>query len=346
MESSPSGTLTRASIHATGELQAWTSGNLGIIRLNRPQALNAMTVGMVTAMDRVLQDWASADTVGSVLLLGAGDRGLCAGGDIRAIAAGTDAQAMEFWTAEYALNARVAHFPKPYVALMDGVVMGGGVGVSGHAGIRIATERTQAAMPEVRIGFSPDCAGSLLLARAPGELGTHLALTAGTMTGADAVLCGFADYFVPSASLPALCAALETGEPEQTVAAFAVEPPPAPLAGQREWIDECYAGSDVQEILARLDSHASPEATAAARDIRAMAPFSLAVALAAVRAAAAEPVLEKVLERDLVMAERVIARPDFREGVRARLLDRDAPRWQPASLAEVAAADVAWTLAL
>lgn len=346
MESPASGTLTRSSIHATDALQAWTAGNLGVIRLNRPQALNAMTLDMVRSMDRVLQDWAVDDAVGSVLLLGAGNRGLCAGGDIRAIAAGTDAEAMEFWTAEYALNARVASFPKPYIALMDGVVMGGGVGVSGHAGIRIATERTQAAMPEVRIGFSPDCAGSLLLANAPGELGTHLALTAGTMTGADAVLCGFADYYVPSAALPALCAALETADPAEVTAAFAVEPPQAPLARRREWIDECYAGPDVQEILARLDSHAAPEAAEAARSIREMAPFSLAVALSSLRAAAAEPSLDRVLARDLVMAERMIARPDFREGVRARLLDRDAPRWNPASLQDVAAADVAWTLAL
>jgi len=348
METTPAGTLTRASTHATDELQAWVSGDLGVIRLNRPQALNAMTMDMVTAMDRVLQDWAGDDGVLAVLLLGAGDRGLCAGGDVRALASGTDAEAMAFWAAEYALNARVADFPKPYIALMDGVVMGGGIGVSGHANIRIATERTKAAMPEVRIGLSPDCGGALLLAQAPGALGTHLALTAGTMTGADAVLCGFADYYVPSGSLPALSAALESGAADaaSVVAGFAVEPPQAPLAAERDWIDECYAGSDVLEILDRLGSHASPGAAAAAQAIRAMAPFSLEVALAAVRAAAREPSLDKVLQRDLVMAARMIGRPDFREGVRARLLDRDAPRWNPSSLQEVAAADVAWTLAL
>lgn len=348
MNSSSAPAPARTSPHATEELQAWRSGSLGTIRLNRPQALNAMTLDMVRTMDRVLQEWETDDAVQAVVLYGAGERGLCAGGDIRAIASGTDAQAMEFWTAEYALNARVAAFPKPYVAVMDGVVMGGGVGVSGHAGIRIATERTKAAMPEVRIGFSPDCAGSLLLARAPGELGTHLALTAGTMTGPDAVLCGFADLYVPSESLPALLGALESAgsDAAEVAAKFALEPPAAPLAAEQDWIDECYTGGEVAAILARLDRHPAPAARDAAQTIRGMAPLSLSVALAAVRAAAAEPDLAKVLQRDLVMAERMIGRPDFREGVRARLLDRNQPRWNPARLDAVDPRDVAWTLAL
>lgn len=348
MNSSPAPAPVRTSPHATEELQAWTSGTLGTIRLNRPQALNAMTLDMVQSMDRVLQDWETDDAVQAVVLYGAGERGLCAGGDIRAIASGTDAEAMEFWTAEYALNARVAAYPKPYAAVMDGVVMGGGVGVSGHAGIRIATERTKAAMPEVRIGFSPDCAGSLLLAQAPGELGTHLALTAGTMTGADAVLCGFADFFVPSDSLPELLAALESAGSGalDVAAAFAVEPPAAPLAAEQDWIDECYAGEDVAAILRNLERHPAPAARDAAQAIRQMAPFSLCVALAALRAAAREPALARVLQRDLVMAERMIGRPDFREGVRARLLDRNQPQWNPARLDGVDPRDVAWTLAL
>lgn len=348
MNSSPAPATVQTSPHATNELQAWTSGTLGTIRLNRPRALNAMTLDMVRAMDRVLQDWAADSAVQAVVLYGAGERGLCAGGDIRAIASGTDEQAMEFWTAEYALNARVAAFPKPYVAVMDGVVMGGGIGVSGHAGIRIATERTTAAMPEVRIGFSPDCAGSLLLSGAPGELGTHLALTAGSMTGADAVLCGFADSYVPSGSLADLLAALESAgsSAADVVAAFAVEPPAAPLAAEQEWIDECYTGGDVAAILQNLERHPAPAAAEAARAIRAMAPFSLGVALAALRAAAQEPDLGTVLQRDLVMAERMIGRPDFREGVRARLLDRNEPQWNPARLDRVDPADVAWTLAL
>lgn len=348
MNSSSAPAPVRTSPHATEELQAWIRGTLGTIRLNRPQALNAMTLHMVQAMDRVLRDWEADDAVQAVVLYGAGERGLCAGGDIRAIAQGTDAGAMEFWTAEYALNARVAAFPKPYVAVMDGVVMGGGVGVSGHAGIRIATERTKAAMPEVRIGFSPDCAGSLLLANAPGELGTHLALTAGTMTGADAVLCGFADLYVPSDSLPDLLAALESSgsEAARVATKFAVEPPAAPLAAEQGWIDECYTGNDVEAILERLDRHSAPAAGNAARAIREMAPFSLSVALSAQRAAAAEPDLATVLRRDLVMAERMIGRPDFREGVRARLLDRDQPHWNPDRLDAVDPRDVAWTLAL
>ncbi|WP_082413622.1 enoyl-CoA hydratase/isomerase family protein [Arthrobacter sp. Edens01] len=348
MSSSPAPAAVTTSPHATEELEAWTSGGLGTIRLNRPRALNAMDRSMVEAMDRVLQDWEADDSVQAVVLYGGGDRGLCAGGDIRAIATGTDAEAMRFWSAEYTLNARVAAFPKPYVAVMDGVVMGGGIGVSAHAGIRVVTERTMAAMPEVRIGFSPDCAGALLLAQAPGELGTHLALTAGTMSGADAVLCGFADYYVPSDLLPEMLAALENAgaDAADTVAKFAVEPPAAPLAAEQDWIDECYAGADVAGILERLDQRPEAAAGEAAQAIRQMAPFSVAVALEGIRAAAREPDLAKVLQRDLVMAERMIGRPDFREGVRARLVDRDRPVWNPSELAAVDPRDVAWTLAL
>ncbi|HOB57822.1 MAG TPA: 3-hydroxyisobutyryl-CoA hydrolase, partial [Rhodoglobus sp.] len=191
-------------------------GRLGHVLLNRPQAINALTHEMVVQIAAALAAWATDDSVETVAISGAGERGLCAGGDVTAmyrsaVAEGADAgvEAAAFWADEYALNSAIAHYPKPYVALMTGVVLGGGVGVSAHGSHRVVTETTKLGMPEVTIGFVPDVGGTRLLARAPGELGTHLALTGGTMTGADAIALGFADWYVPSVALPALLDDLE-----------------------------------------------------------------------------------------------------------------------------------------
>jgi len=186
-------------------------GRLGHIVLNRPKAINALTHTMVREILAVLAGWENDDGVAAVLLTGSGERGLCAGGDVVAIyrdaLAGGSATAA-FWADEYTLNARIARYPKPYVALMDGLVLGGGVGLSAHGSLRIVTERTRIGMPEVSIGFVPDIGGTWLLSRAPGELGTHLALTAGQASGPDAIVLGLAGYFVSSDRLPALAAAL------------------------------------------------------------------------------------------------------------------------------------------
>jgi enoyl-CoA hydratase len=185
--------------------------------------------------------------------------------------------ALRFWADEYALDAAIARYPKPYVALMDGLVLGGGIGVSAHGAIRVVTERTKVGMPEVSIGFFPDIGGTYLLARAPGELGTHLALTGGMASGADAIVLGLADHFVPSESLPALVEALETRAADEVMAEFAIEPPSSELAAHRGWIDALYAGDDAQTIVERLAASAEPAAREAAAIILTKSPTSVVV---------------------------------------------------------------------
>ncbi|MFD3544252.1 enoyl-CoA hydratase/isomerase family protein [Streptomyces sp. NPDC058655] len=319
-------------------------GRTGVVTLNRPKALNALTHPMVVRIDRALAAWEHDPAVLQVLIRGAGERGLCAGGDIRAIhddaKAGTAASA-GFWRDEYRLNARIARYPKPYAALMDGIVMGGGVGVSAHGDVRVVTERSRVAMPETGIGFVPDVGGTHLLARAPGGLGTHLALTGAAVGAADAVLCGLADHFVPSAELPALTAALADAPVREVVERYARKPPGGELAARRDWIDHCYAADTVEEIVDRLRGHGDPAAKEAAETVLAKSPTALKVTLSALRRAPALGPLERVLEQEYRTSCHALAAPDLVEGIRAQVIDKDrTPHWSPASLAEIADADV------
>ncbi|WP_067479417.1 enoyl-CoA hydratase/isomerase family protein [Actinomadura hibisca] len=314
-------------------------GTLGRITLNRPRALNALTHQMCRQIHASLREWAADDTVQAVLIDGAGQRGLCAGGDIRAIyedaKSGGDASAA-FWRDEYLLNSFIARYPKPYVALMDGVVMGGGVGVSAHGGVRIVTERSAVAMPETGIGFVPDVGGTHLLASAPGELGTHLALTGTRMTARDALLCGFADHFVPSGRLPALVADLAAGTGVgDAVARHAGSVPEGELAAHRSWIDAAYAAPTVEEILERLRAGDEAAAKAAAL-IGERSPTALKVTLRALRRARGLGTLEAVLDQEYRVSLAALTSPDLVEGIRAQIVDKDhAPRWTPPTLAEV-----------
>ena len=317
---------------------------VGRITLNRPKAINALTTAMVRAITAALVAWEEDDDVGVVVLDGAGERGFCAGGDIRMFresALSGDGAAQEFWGEEYALDARIANYPKPVVALMDGVVMGGGIGLASHASHRVATERLKAAMPEVGIGFFPDVGGTFLLARAPGLLGTHLGLTGTAIGGADAVAAGLADAVIDSARIPELLVALGGDVPSGAIASVAAPaPPPSALAAARPWIDECYAADTVAEIVARLEAHADPAAAEAAATIRTRSPTSLAVTLRAIRAAAALPSLEACLEQDLRIATAFLDTPDFVEGIRAMVVDKDRdPRWAPSTLDAVGDAE-------
>jgi len=314
-------------------------GRLGHIVLNRPKAINALTHGMVREILAVLAGWEHDDGVATVLLTGSGERGLCAGGDVVAIyrdaLAGGSATA-DFWADEYTLNARIARYPKPYVALMDGLVLGGGVGLSAHGSLRVVTERTRIGMPEVGIGFVPDVGGTWLLSRAPGELGTHLALTAGQASGPDAIALGLASHFVPSDRLPALAAALADEPADAAVRRFAAEVPPSPLAAQRDWIDECYAADSVEEILRRLQSHPAPAAREAAEAVQAKSPTALKVTLASLRRARALGSLEEALDQEYRVSLHCLAGAEFPEGVRAQLVDKDRnPRWEPPVLEQV-----------
>ena len=313
---------------------------VGRITLNRPHALNALTLPMLGEFARGLDAWEADDAIRQVLIRGAGERGLCAGGDIRALCEavqdGLDLPD-RFFRAEYTLNARLARFAKPVTAIMDGLTMGGGIGIAGHVARRVVTERSVLAMPETAIGFVTDVGGTHLLSRAPGELGTHLGLTGARMNAADAIDCGFADLFVPVARLEAACAALDR------LADFAAPPPPGVLAAQRGWIDRCYRFDTVEEILAALDEAPEDAAHEAASTIRRMSPTALKVVLRALRSAPGLGGLEPCLEMEYRIA-RAMMRPgsDFVEGVRAALIDKDrTPRWNPPTLDAISAAMVA-----
>lgn len=320
-------------------------GRTGVLTLNRPQALNALTHAMVEAVAAALDRWEHDPAVAAVVITGAGERGLCAGGDIRSIhedaKAGGRASAA-FWRDEYRLNARIARYPKPYVALMDGIVMGGGVGISAHGSVRIVTERSKVAMPETGIGFVPDVGGTYLLALAPGELGTHLALTGAVVGAGDALLCGLADHFVPQADLPAFLAGLRTEPPAQVLHRHVREAPLGVLDANRTWIDHCYAADTVEEILERLLASDAPAAGEAAATILGRSPTALKVTLAALRRARRLGPLERVLEQEYRISCAALSSPDLVEGIRAQVIDKDrAPRWSPGTLVEVTDADVA-----
>ncbi|MGO4490574.1 enoyl-CoA hydratase/isomerase family protein [Arthrobacter sp. 2YAF22_2] len=335
-------TTAEETSRGTAEVLFERRGRLGIATLNRPKAVNALTAGMAAAMLDQLTRWADDDAVATLLVRGAGDRGLCAGGDIVAIYQdmldGGDASA-DFWAVEYRLNLLISEYPKPYVAFMDGLVLGGGVGISAHGSVRIVTERTRMGMPETTIGFVPDVGGTLLLSRSPGETGTHAALTGAHLSGADALFLGLADTFVPSARLGELATVLETEPAEAAVARFAGTAPPSVLAAQQEWIDACYASDDAGEIVDRLRT-VGGEAVGVADTIETKSPTAVKVALASLRRVRGLT-LGEALEQEYRVGLRFLAGPDFREGIRAQVVDKDrTPHWVPASLAEVSNDDV------
>ncbi|WP_329199607.1 MULTISPECIES: enoyl-CoA hydratase/isomerase family protein [unclassified Streptomyces] len=330
---------------AEADVLVHVEGRSGRLVLNRPKALNALSHPMVLRIAQALTAWRDDPAVDTVVVSGAGERGLCAGGDIRAIHedARTGGRASaDFWRDEYRLNALIARYPKPYVALMDGIVMGGGVGISAHGDVRIVTERSRVAMPETGIGFVPDVGGTYLLSLAPGELGTHLALTGASVGAADAVLCGLADHFVPSERLGALVADLAREPVPDAVAAHVGLAPAGELASQREWIDDCYAADTVEEIVARLLCSGVPAAKEAAVTLAAKSPTALKVTLAALRRARHLGPLERVLEQEYRVSCAALASPDLVEGIRAQVIDKDrSPRWAPADLADVCDEEVA-----
>lgn len=318
-------------------------GLAGRITLNRPKTLNALTHEMVRLFDAALDRFAADDATTTVVVDGAGDRALCAGGDMRsiyeAVRAGSPAP-RAFWADEYRLNARIAHYPKPIVAIMDGIVMGGGVGISAHASHRVVTERSAVAMPEVGIGFAPDVGGTWLLSHAPGELGTHVALTGASLGPADAIEAGLADFYVTTSELPTLLAALGHTDAGEAIAGVTSDPPAGQLHAWRPWIDRCYQADTVEEIVEQLHRQGG-HATAAANDILAKSPTSLKVALRALRQARSLPNLERALEVEYRISTTFLDTADFVEGVRAQLIDKDRqPRWNPASLAGVSDAQL------
>lgn len=339
------GSLASVSEEPDPPVLARTDGGLARLTLNRPRAINALDRDMIAIISDALDEWEHDTDIEVVLLDGAGERGLCAGGDVRGlaghVAGGRVDAAGEFFRAEYALNARIAEYPKPFVAFADGITMGGGIGLAGHAAVRIVTERSKLAMPETRIGFTPDVGGTLLLARAPGRLGEYLGLTGAVMDAADAVYAGFADHVVPVANLDGLRDALETradpSTPTELVLLFDETPPPSRLETAREWIDDAFSADTIGEILVRLRAREEPDAAATAELLGELSPTGLAVTLASVRRAREETGLREALAREYALVLWFAqTQPDLVEGIRAQLIDKDrAPRWSPASIADL-----------
>ncbi len=331
----------------TADVLIRTVGRIGRITLNRPNVLNALTREMIASIGGVLAEWAHDKKVIAVLMDGAGERGLCAGGDIRWLYEVARAkrfdEAASFFANEYRMNAKIAAFPKPHIALMDGVIMGGGIGISSHGSRRIVTDRAVLSMPEVSIGMIPDAGGTFLLSRAPDELGIHAALTAMRLSAADAIVLRLADKVISADSVPSLIEEIERAEDtraiDQALEISAVAPGGSWLEGARSWIVRCYRGNDMEAITAALDASPNPGAHAALRAIHEQSPTALKITLRALREAQSEPVLRSCLCREFRLAMRCLQSHDFLEGVRAKIIDKDDnPVWQPASLEKVSAA--------
>jgi len=306
---------------------------IGRITLNRPKARNALNTAMVLAIKEQLDAWEIDPEIHAALVVGAGDHGLCAGGDVRDMQASAirgDDDVAEFFRAEYRMNARIHQFAKPYIAIMDGLAMGGGIGVSSHGSVRIVTERSLLAMPEVTIGICPDVGATWLLSRAPGQVGTYLALTGSTFGPGDAIYCGFADYFMPVADLANFLHRLESEDLAALLEEMTVDSPAAALQAARSWIDECFAFNTLAEILEALDAHPIPEANATADLIRTKSPSAVAVTLEALRRAATLATVEEALEAEFAVSCYLMYDHDAIEGIRALIIDKDKnPHWQP-----------------
>ncbi len=326
------------------------AGGLGLVLLNRPEALNALTLEMVDAFDRQLLAWAADEAVRAVVVEGEGERAFAAGGDIQRLwEAGRtgDPYTRAFFWDEYILDWRVFHYPKPYVALMDGIAMGGGVGVSVLGSHRVATERTLFAMPETGIGFFPDVGATWFLPRLPGRLGLYLALTGARLGGADSYHAGVATHYVPSARLADLKAALaaaplDAGDIEVTHAQvsavldrFSENPGPPPIAPMRAALERCFQADSVEAIVEALLREGGDWAEKTRKAMLAKAPSSLKVAFEQYRRGAALD-FDAALALEYRMSQAFMRGHDFYEGVRALILDKDnRPAWRPAALAEV-----------
>jgi enoyl-CoA hydratase len=319
-------------------------GAVGLITLNRPKALNALTRDMCLRMKAQLDAWANDSAVQTVVIQGAGDKAFCAGGDIRALyetgKAGT-ASILDFYRDEYILNAAIKHYPKPYVALISGIVMGGGAGVSVHGGYRIADETTLFAMPGTGIGLFPDAGGSYFLPRMKGELGLYLALTGTRLKMADAIHAGVATNYVYADNRAEFLRAMVSGQKmDVLLEEFSEAPGDAPLALHRAAIDRHFSLWSVEDILASLDADASGWARETAAMIRVKSPTATKLAFRQIREGKALS-FDECMRMEFRMVNRVVVGHDFYEGVRATIIDKDgAPKWRPAVLADVSDTDI------
>jgi enoyl-CoA hydratase len=341
----------------SNDVQLETRGPLGLVTLDRPRALNALDLGMIRAIHPQLDAWARTPEVKAVVIRGAGGKAFCAGGDVRAVALsmgkpvpeGEEPLSRAYFREEYALNHRIHHSEKPFIALVDGISMGGGLGLSIHGSHRVVTERLVFSMPETAIGLFPDVGGGWFLPRFPGEVGTYLALTGARGTAADAMWVGYGTHHVEHTRLDALLEALaaaswSSGAPRevatQVLSSFATDAGPAPLRSQQEAIDRCFKADRVEDILEALAAEGTEWAETTRATLARMSPTSLKATLRQLRVCRSLPYPEvAVLEYRL--SQHITALPDFREGIRAVLVDKDQrPRWNPATLVEVRDEDV------
>jgi enoyl-CoA hydratase/carnithine racemase len=341
----------------SNDVQLETRGPLGLVTLDRPRALNALSLEMIRAIRPQLDAWARMPEVKAVVIRGAGGKAFCAGGDVRAVALsmgkpvpeGEEPLSRAYFREEYALNHRIHHYEKPFIALVDGISMGGGLGLSIHGSHRVVTERLVFSMPEMAIGFFPDVGGGWFLPRFPGEVGTYMALTGERGTAADAMWVGYGTHHVEHTRLDALLDALGTadwgsGSPHEVstrvLSSFATDAGPSPLRSQQEAIDRCFKTNRVEDILDALAAEGTEWAETTRATLARMSPTSLKVTLRQLRWCRSLPYPE-VAAIEYRLSQNITALPDFREGIRAVLVDKDQrPRWNPATLAEVRDEDV------
>lgn len=326
-------------------------GQLGVITLNRPKALNALTHEMAIALDKQLQAWAIDDSVKAALIKATGEKAFCAGGDIVKLynegKSGGDYPA-RFYHDEYHCNARVKHFPKPYIAFIDGIVMGGGVGVSVHGSHRIATERTLFAMPESGIGLFPDVGGTYFLPRCPGEIGMYLGLTGARLKAADTIFAGVANAYIHSDNLAGLEQSLASmefsadphGDIAQLITVYEELAGDSKLKDLQGKIDLHFAFDTVEEILASLDKDGDEWAAKTAAGLRSKSPTSMKVTCRQIREGATRS-FDDCMKLEWRLVNRIIKGTDFYEGTRAIVIDKDqSPKWSPNKLEDVSADDV------
>ena len=338
--SSPALQVSTPMLATDPHIRSEKRGCLGLLTLDRPQALNALTHGMIRALAGQLEAWAADDAIAAVAIRGAGDRAFCAGGDIRAVAqavmAGKAGEGAGLLRDEYRMNALIGAYPKPYIALLHGITMGGGAGVSVHGRYRLADESLSFAMPETAIGFIPDIGAGYFLSRLPDRIGLYLGLT-GTRIGlGDALDAGLVTHAVRKSDFDSLVEALSRGEPmERTIQSVACKAAPGPLREHRRQLATFFGAASVEAILVRLDRDGGEFARATAQELRTRSPTSLKIVFRQLREARTLD-LKHCLAMELRLALRALDAHDFREGVRATLIDKDRnPKWQPSSLAAV-----------
>ena len=321
----------------TAPVLIWVDGALGRVHLNRPEVLNSLNLDMVRLIEAGLDRLEADPAVRAIALTGEGDRALCAGGDIKTLwSNGRSApeKSMTFWAQEYRLDARIHRLAKPWLAVMHGICMGGGVGLSIHGRHRVMTERVKFATPEVTIGYFPDVGATWALGYAPKGLGLWIGLTGATIGAADGIAAGLADAMVPYGAIPALLADLAAGKaPEVTIAAHAADPGPSRLIAHAGLIETAFASQDMAAIMRALRADGSDFATETLAALSRNSPTSLVLALHLLREGARSSDLETCLDREFAANALILQGKDFYEGVRAAVIDKDRnPKWQPSEL--------------